>query len=102
MFKQLINERNELRKYITDIYKLLNINTSQSILGANCLEFYAVLSSTAKNKVKDLQEQPNRKEEECGKYEQVLDEIGNYCKECNLKADFTACEILDIIDKIKK
>ena len=36
------------------------------------------------------------------KYKQVLDEIENYCKECNLKADFTACEILDIIDKIKK
>lgn len=51
IFKQLIHERNELRKYIIDICELLDINTSQSVLGANCLEFYAVLCSTAKNKI---------------------------------------------------
>ena len=55
MFKRLINERNELRKYIIDICGLLDIDTSQSVLGANCLEFYAVLSSVAKDKIKDLQ-----------------------------------------------
>ena len=65
MFKQLIHERNELRKYIIDICKSLDINTSQSVLGANCLEFYAVLSSVAKDKMKDLQEQLKRKEQEC-------------------------------------
>lgn len=64
MFKRLMNERNELRKYIVDICKLLGIDTDQSILGANCLEFYAVLSSTAKNKIRDLQEQLKRKEQE--------------------------------------
>lgn len=42
------------------------------------------------------------KEQECEKINQALNEIETYCKECNLKADFTACEILDIIDKIKK
>ena len=57
MFKQLMNERNELRKYIIDICGLLDIDTSQSIVGANCLEFYAVLSSVAEDKIKDLQEQ---------------------------------------------
>lgn len=31
-------------------------------------------------------------------YEQALDEIEDYCKECNLKADFTACDILQIIE----
>lgn len=46
--------------------------------------------------------QLKRKEQECTKMKQALDEIEDYCKECNLKADFTACEILDIIDKIKK
>lgn len=51
MFKRLMHERNELRKYIIDICKLLDIDTSQSVLGANCLEFYAVLCSTAKNKI---------------------------------------------------
>lgn len=46
--------------------------------------------------------QLKRKEQEYTKIKQALDEIEDYCKECNLKADFTACEILDIIDKIKK
>ena len=57
MLKRLMHERNELRKYIIDICKLLDIDTSQSVLGANCLEFYAVLSSVAKDKVRNLQEQ---------------------------------------------
>lgn len=65
MFKRLMNEHNELRKYIIDICELLDINTSQSVLGANCLEFYAVLYSTAENKIGDLQEQLKRKEQEC-------------------------------------
>lgn len=34
--------------------------------------------------------------------ERILDEIENYCKECNLKADLTACDILDIINKTKE
>lgn len=54
MFKQLMNERNELRKYIIDICKSLDIDTSQSVLGANCLEFYAVLSSVAKDRISGL------------------------------------------------
>ena len=111
MFKRLMNERNELRKYIIDICELLGIDTSQSILGANCLEFYAVLSSTAKDKIKDLQEQLKRKEEECeelkqwkkgaenlfkaqidntdkitNRYKQALDEIRQY----------RVCEINDV------
>lgn len=96
IFKQLIHERNELRKYIIDICELLGMDTSQSILGANCLEFYAVLSSTAKNKIRDLQEQLKRKEEElqaqrnftaqeqrkiyCVAYDKTC-ETGNECKQ---------------------
>ena len=76
MFKRLMNERNELRKYIIDICNLLYIDTSQSVLGANCLEFYAVLCSTAENKIKDLQEQLKRKE-------QALDEIEEIAKHNN-------------------
>lgn len=30
--------------------------------------------------------------------EQKLEEIKEYCKVCNLKADFTACDILQIIE----
>ena len=72
MFKRLMHERNELRKYIIDICKLLDIDTRQSVLGANCLEFYAVLSSVANEKIKVLQTQLKRKE-------QVLDEIKEIC-----------------------
>lgn len=96
MFKRLMNERNELRKYIIDICKLLDIDTNQSVLGANCLEFYAVLCSTVNNKIKDLQQQLKRtgqklqaKEQECEtqryklnyyikKTTQLLDDIDNY------------------------
>lgn len=81
MFKRLMNERNELRKYIIDICELLGIDTSQSILGANCLEFYAVLSSTAENKIRDLQEQLKRKEQECKKLYIQLKADEEYHKE---------------------
>lgn len=39
---------------------------------------------------------------ESNKYKQALDEIEKYCKECNLKADFTACDILGFINKLKE
>ena len=73
MFKQLMHERNELRKYIINICELLDINTGPSVLGANCLEFYAVLCSTAKNKIGDLQQQLKRKEQECEELRKQLD-----------------------------
>ena len=141
MFKRLMNERNELRKYIIDICELLDIDTGQSVLGANCLEFYAVLSSTAKDKIRGLQEQLSRKEEELQaqrnftaqeqrkiycvaydktcetgneckqkkcvfkdrlKYKQALDIIEEYCMKCNLRWDFTAQIVLNIINKTKE
>ena len=89
MFKRLMHERNELRKYIIDICKLLDIDTRQSVLGANCLEFYAVLSSVAKDKINYMEgyirtvenardefaQELKRKEQECEEYKQALDEI---------------------------
>ena len=96
IFKKLIHGRNELRKYIVNICELLGIDTSKSILGANCLGFYAVLCSAAENKIGDLQEQLKRREQEvkelnlvnkrlgaelCGKlqnYMRALDEIEKY------------------------
>lgn len=132
MFKRLMSERNELRKYIMDICNLLYIDTSQSILGSNCLEFYAVLCSTAENKIRGLQEQLKHKEQECEKlkkrlesfqkdysklyqvvenkdyikeldqYKQALDIIEEYCMQCNLRWDFTAQIVLDIINKTKE
>ena len=115
MFKRLMNERNELRKYIIDICNLLYIDTSQSVLGANCLEFYAVLCSTAENKIKDLQEQLKRKEEElqaqrnftaqeqrkiyCVAYDKTC-ETGNECKQkkCVFKDKLKFKQALDEIE----
>lgn len=81
IFKRLINERNELRKYIIDICKLLDIRANQLVLGADCLEFYAVLLSTVENKIKDLQEQLKRKEQECEKLYIQLETDEEYHKE---------------------
>ena len=103
IFNRLINERNELRKYIIDICNLLDIDTSQSILGANCLEFYAVLSSVTKDKIRDLQEQLSRKQQECEEYKQALDEIRDY-RVCEIN-DIDGEEgdvILEIIDEVKE
>lgn len=85
-----IHKRNELRKYITDICKLLDINTDQSVLGANCLEFYAVLSSTAKNKIdymegyiRTLENARDEFKQECNSYKQALKEIEKQVKAMN-------------------
>lgn len=110
MFKRLMNERNELRKYIIDICKLLDIDTNQSVLGANCLEFYAVLCSTVNNKIKDLQQQLKRtgqklqaKEQECEKINQALDEIRQYrVAEINDEDEEDTDTILRIIDTVKE
>lgn len=114
--ERLMNERNELRKYIIDICELLGIDTSQFILGANCLEFYAVLSSTAKDKIRELQEELKRKEEElqaqrnfttqeqrkiyCVAYDKTC-ETGNECKQkkCVFKDRLKYKQALDEIEK---
>lgn len=103
MFKRLMHERNELRKYIRDICKLLDIDTRQSVLGTNCLEFYAVLSSIAKDKVRNLQEQLNRKEQECEGLKEALNEIRQY-RVCEIN-DVDGEEgdvILEIIDEVEE
>ena len=92
MFKRLMHERNELRKYIIDICKLLDIDTRQSVLGANCLEFYAVLCSTAKDKINYMEgyirtvenardefaQELKRKEEECEELKEELQAQRNF------------------------
>lgn len=34
------------------------------------------------------------------KLKQALEEVEKYCNECNLKADYTACEVLKIINEV--
>ena len=36
------------------------------------------------------------------KLKQALEDIKKYCNECNLKADYTACEVLKIINEVLK
>ena len=43
----------------------------------------------------------NGKIEKENKYKQALDIIEEYCMQCNLRWDFTAQIVLDIINKIK-
>lgn len=40
-------------------------------------------------------------EKECRKFKQALDIIEEYCMQCNLRWDFTAQIVLDIINKVK-
>lgn len=42
-----------------------------------------------------------RKTQECEHYRKALEEIEGYCNNQNLKYDYTACEILDIINKVR-
>lgn len=90
--KQLMHERNELRKYMIDVCKLLGIDTSQSVLGANCLEFYAVLSSTAKNKInymegyiRTVENTRDKFDQELKRKEQALSELFNCLRQANRK-----------------
>lgn len=119
----LQHERDELRKYLIDICKLLDIDTRQSLLEANCLEFYAVLSSTADNKIKELAGKLECKEQECeelnsdnrhfvnmitslelltDRYEQILDEIKDiYRTDDSGDYDFVKRKILNLIREVK-
>ena len=54
------------------------------------------------DKIKDLQAQLKRKEQECYKYKQALDIIEEYCMQCNLRWDFTAQIVLNTINKLKE
>lgn len=48
-----------------------------------------------------MQNEINRLTALVSKLQNKLDEIEIYCKNCNLKADFTACDILNIINETK-
>lgn len=119
ILEQLIHERNELRKYIIDICKSLDIDTRQSVLGANCLEFYAVLCSTAKNKINymegytrtvenardEFNQELKRKEQECEELKKEKEEITMRWKE-SIRGGAELCgklqNCIQALDKIKE
>lgn len=45
----------ELTKYIVSIGELFNLPQKPTTLGKNCIEYYAILSSTIGNQIRDLQ-----------------------------------------------
>lgn len=98
--KQLIHERNKLIKDIINICKLLDINTDQSVLGANCLEFYTVRSLVAEDKIKELQKQLQYKEQECNNYKQALKEIEDIADDYN-RVEKTSQYYRDGFDQIQ-
>lgn len=99
MYKQLQRKEQELKisqhyndeltKYILEIGELFNITQQPTIMGKNCIEYYAILSSTISNRIKDLQTENEklkkssgfwgrttaRTQDESDRYKQVLKEI---------------------------
>lgn len=61
--EKLEKTNTELAKYLMEIFELLCIDSCQSLLGYNCIEFYAVRSDTAINRIKELK----HKEQELNK-----------------------------------
>lgn len=50
----------------------------------------------------ELYKNIKEKEQECERYKKALNGIEQHCNEQNLKYDTTACEILNIINKVKE
>ncbi len=71
--------KREIKEMVT---KLANVNLEFTI--EDELEFAKVAVKKAEQKLREK--------------EQKLDKIKEYCNDCNLKADFTACDVLQIIE----
>lgn len=81
---------NESLKYQIECEELrVAYNKAQDIIGR--------INRTNELKSYSLQESIK----ECDRYRKVLKKIKKYCNAQNLKYDYTACEILNIIDKAK-
>ena len=103
--QELINENDKLQE-ANEQYAGINKNLdymlgdviSKVLEDDNTEEyFYTELKEKFTSKLEDIIEQNKQNE----RYKQALDDIEEYCREQNLKADWTACEILDIIKKTK-
>lgn len=102
-FKQLKRLQEENEELKEKCKKYSEINEQE-------IRHYVILTNENKQLTKVCQEYKDRYCElyenadqltnKTYKYKQALEEISRYCEEQNLKADYTACEILTIIDKV--
>ena len=65
----------ELSKYIEETAAILDINTSTTILGKNCIEYWALLSSASNNAIKKLQQENKALKQSQEDAEKVLKNI---------------------------
>ena len=63
-----------------------------------CKAEYYVRYGYEIEKYDSCRENPNCYFKQLKRAEQKLEKIKEYCNSCNLKADFTACDILQIIE----
>ena len=115
----------ELCKYAEETATILGLDTSATILGRGCIEYWAVLSSASNDAIKKLQQENGELKNELdlyktwyrakhddvknclGCYRKALEEIEKYCnyKFCDKFGEFTELinknSILDIINKAK-
>ena len=78
-YKQLARKEQELEPFKDDYFKNLDTKT-----------------------IAELAKKSIRLTAEYRKLENILRDIKEICLQQNLKADFTACKILDIINKVKE
>lgn len=68
----------------------------------HCLksDLFGMVEFVENAKNKNCNENSNCYYKQLKRKEKLINEIEECCRQCNLKWDFTACDILNIIDKI--
>lgn len=94
-FKRLKQEHEELKKYLKEIGINLGLNVDTGIIGEGAFEHWVVVSSSINYAIENLQQ-------ECEQKQNIIEEIEEYCKKCQILDLFglaSSERILDIINK---
>ena len=94
-FKRLKQEHEELKKYLKEIGVNLGLNVDTGIIGEGAFEHWVVVSSSINYAIENLQQ-------ECEQKQNIIEEIEEYCKKCQILDLFglaSSEKILDIINK---
>ena len=94
-FKRLKQEHEELKKYLKEIGVNLGLNVDTGIIGEGAFEHWVVVSSSINYAIENLQQ-------ECEQKQNIIEEIEEYCKKCQILDLFELAsgeKILDIINK---